>query len=198
MATAAQTPDEKVETVVTDVSEAPHPWDVSVKEIYVEDRWQPIFKEMREKAPINKVTGSAYGDYWNVTTYKEIQHIEALPDLYSSAKGITIISEQDDLPEELDIELPMFIAMDRPEHTEQRRVIAPAFTPAEMQRMTEDIRQRTAEILDGLPIGERFDWVDRVSIELTTQMLAILFDFPGKTGASSPNGRTGWAMSKIR
>ena len=35
-----------------------------------------------------------------------------------------------------------------------------------------------ASILDGLPRGETFDWVERVSIELTTQMLATLFDFP--------------------
>jgi cytochrome P450 len=34
------------------------------------------------------------------------------------------------------------------------------------------------EILDGLPAGETFDWVDRVSIEITTGMLATLFDFP--------------------
>ena len=34
------------------------------------------------------------------------------------------------------------------------------------------------EILDGLPPGETFDWVDLVSIELTTRMLATLFDFP--------------------
>ncbi|QLC26107.1 cytochrome P450 [Parasphingopyxis algicola] len=175
MATAVKSDTEKQETVVV---EAPHPWDVSVSDIYVEDRWQPIFKEMREKAPINKVVGSAYGDYWNVTTYKAIQHIESLPDLYSSAKGITIITDPENLPEDLDIRLPMFIAMDRPEHTEQRRVIAPAFTPSEMERMTEEVRGRTAELLDTLPIGERFDWVDTVSIELTTQMLAILFDFP--------------------
>ncbi|MDR3508863.1 MAG: cytochrome P450, partial [Caulobacteraceae bacterium] len=29
-----------------------------------------------------------------------------------------------------------------------------------------------------LPIGETFDWVDKVSIELTTMTLATLFDFP--------------------
>jgi len=33
-------------------------------------------------------------------------------------------------------------------------------------------------VLDGLPIGETFNWVERVSIELTTQLLATLFDFP--------------------
>ncbi|MEQ9663883.1 MAG: cytochrome P450, partial [Parasphingopyxis sp.] len=181
MATAAAEPEETVESIVTDVSETPHDWDVSKADIYVEDRWQPIFKEMREKAPINKITGSGFGDYWNVTTLKPIQHVEALPDIYSSSfeyGGITIGDELDDIPEEFRFQLPMFIAMDRPKHTEQRRTVAPAFTPAEMKRLDDDIRQRTAEILDELPRGETFDWVDKVSIELTTQMLAILFDFP--------------------
>ncbi len=182
MATAAEEIDEPVETVVTDVSEKPHPWDVSVSEIYVEDRWQPIFKEMREKAPINKITGSVFGDYWNVTTLKPIQHVEALPDIFSSDVkngGITVVDEKAmGVGEEENFSLPMFIAMDRPRHTEQRRTVAPAFTPAEIKRMEEDIRRRTAELLDELPVGESFDWVDRVSIELTTQMLAILFDFP--------------------
>ncbi|QLC26106.1 cytochrome P450 [Parasphingopyxis algicola] len=179
MATAAIPETEKQDTVTV---EAPHPWDVSVSDIYVEDRWQPIFREMRETAPINKVTGSAFGDYWNVTTHKPIQHVEALPDIYSSDVrngGITVVDEKAlGIAEHENFSLPMFIAMDRPKHTEQRRTVAPAFTPAEMKRMEGDIRRRTAEILDDLPRGESFDWVDRVSIELTTQMLAILFDFP--------------------
>jgi hypothetical protein len=40
------------------------------------------------------------------------------------------------------------------------------------------IRERSAEVLDNLPRNEPFNWVDRVSDELTTQMLATLFDFP--------------------
>ena len=156
-----------------------HPRDVSRSDIYLEDRWQPIFAEMRKSAPINKVTGTPYGDYWNITTVKTIQHVEALPELFSSSwefGGITIGDRPDDMPEERN--LPMFIAMDRPQHTGQRRTVAPAFTPAEMERMSAEIRKRTGEVLDGLPWGEQFDWVDRVSIELTTGMLALLFGFP--------------------
>jgi len=160
-----------------------HPWDVSRSDIYVEDRWGPIFAEMRAKAPVNKVTGTPYGDYWNVVTHKAIQHVESLPELFSSswkAGGITI----GDPPPGIDAaklaerQMPMFIAMDRPEHTGQRRTVAPAFIPSEMVRMEAEIRQRTSEVLDSLPWGERFDWVDKVSIELTTGMLAILFGFP--------------------
>jgi len=40
------------------------------------------------------------------------------------------------------------------------------------------IRGRVCRVLDNLPRGETFDWVQRVSIELTTLMLTTLFDFP--------------------
>ncbi|HVR90166.1 MAG TPA: cytochrome P450 [Novosphingobium sp.] len=160
-----------------------HPWDVSRSDIYVEDRWQPIFAEMRAQAPVNKVTDTPFGDYWNVTTSKAIQHVESLPELFSSSweyGGITISQPPSDVPPEQIEErrLPMFIAMDRPQHTGQRRTVAPAFTPAEMERMSTEIRARTAAVLDSLPYGVEFDWVEDVSIELTTGMLALLFGFP--------------------
>jgi cytochrome P450 len=158
-------------------------WDVSRSDIYVEDRWQPIFAEMRKQAPVNKVHESPYGPYWNVSTVKTIQHVEALPELYSSASergGITIGDPPADMdPAELaERRLQMFIAMDRPQHTGQRRTVAPAFTPAEIDYLAAEVRMRTAATLDALPFGEQFDWVDKVSIELTTGMLAILFGFP--------------------
>jgi len=160
-----------------------HRRDVSRSDIYVEDRWQPIFAEMRRNEPVNFVPESPYGPYWNVTTIKTIQHVEALPELFSSSwqyGGITITDPPEDIsPEQLDERrLPMFIAMDRPEHTGQRRTVAPAFTPAEIDKLAGEVRARTAATLDTLPWGTQFDWVDKVSVELTTGMLAILFGFP--------------------
>jgi cytochrome P450 len=158
-----------------------HKWDVSRSDIYAEDKWQPIFREMREAGPLHYISESPFGPYWAVVQHKAIQHIEALPDLFSSNwehGGITILDPDESVPEEERLELPMFIAMDRPKHTGQRRTVAPAFTPGEMKRMEEDIRQRTSELLASLPRGEVLDWVDKVSIELTTGMLALLFGFP--------------------
>ncbi|MFN2259391.1 MAG: cytochrome P450 [Parasphingopyxis sp.] len=160
--------------------EAPHDWDVSRPEIYAEDRWQPIFAEMRKHAPIHKIVDTDYGDFWSISTLKPIQHVEALPEIFSSEKlGITLVAKNvQEMPEEDRVPMPMFIAMDRPKHTDQRRVVAPAFAPSEMERLTATVRGNTEQVLDSLPVGKSFDWVDKVSIELTTGMLAILFDFP--------------------
>ena len=164
-------------TLAKDLIEAfpADPLDVSRAELYREDTWREPFARLRAEAPVHRCEHSEFGPYWSVSTYKPIVEVESLPELYSSeAGGITLA----DFDPESDVRMPMFIARDRPVHTAQRRTVSPAFTPSEMQRMTADIRRRTAEVLDQLPWGERFDWVDTVSIELTTGMLAILFDFP--------------------
>jgi cytochrome P450 len=154
------------------------PMDMSQAYFYAEHSWHEPFRTLRKTAPVYRCERSEFGAYWSVSGYKEIMHVESLPDIYSSSweyGGITI-ADNDTL--EHNIQLPMFIAMDRPKHTEQRRVVSPAFTPSEMVRLSDNIRQRTSEVLDSLPWDAEFDWVDKVSIELTTQMLAILFDFP--------------------
>ncbi|WP_337185640.1 cytochrome P450 [Phenylobacterium sp.] len=145
--------------------------DPSDIQLYAQDTWRPVFARFREEAPVHKVTVSPYSPFWAVTTHDLCTYVETHPELFSSDSkygGISIV----DLP------FQNFIAMDRPRHTEHRKVIQPMFAPGELARMGEAIRQRSTTVIDSLPVGETFDWVDRVSIELTTQMLAILFDFP--------------------
>ncbi len=164
-------------TLARSAAETVDPFDVSRPELYRDDTWRAPFAKLRAEAPVHYVPDSEFGAYWSVSTYKPIVEVESLPDLYSSeAGGITIANFDADDPNA--VRMPMFIARDRPVHTAQRRTVAPAFTPSEMTRMAADIRHRTEEVLDRLPWGEEFDWVDTVSVELTTGMLAILFDFP--------------------
>ncbi|KQT32308.1 cytochrome [Sphingomonas sp. Leaf412] len=153
---------------------ASDPFDVSRAELYRDDTWPEVFAAMRAQDPIHRVEDSEFGPYWALSTYKPIVEVESLPDIYSSeVGGFTLTRLTDET-----VRMPMFIGRDRPIHTGQRRTVAPAFTPSEMQRMSGDIRRRTGEVLDALPWNTEFDWVDTVSVELTTQMLAILFDFP--------------------
>ncbi|MEO9492456.1 MAG: cytochrome P450 [Marinomonas sp.] len=160
----------------TDISRRPiTPFDVSDTAIYVEDRWQEPFAQMRQTAPLSFLPESPYGPYWSAVSHELIAQIELDPDTFASAielGGITIV----DPPPE--VQLPNFIAADAPVHTAQRKVVQPAFNPSEMARRESEIRARTKELFDKLPLGETFDWVERVSIELTIGMLSILFDFP--------------------
>ena len=153
--------------------------DISRAEYWRDDTFAPIFARMRAEDPVHFTASSQFGPYWSVTRHADIMAVEALPHIFSSSwtyGGITILGDGKPLwGEEL---LPMFIAMDRPDHTGRRRTVAPAFTPSEMERLAPPLKARTGALLDALPVGEEFDWVERVSIELTTQMLAILFDFP--------------------
>jgi cytochrome P450 len=151
--------------------------DVSRAELYAEHKWQEPFRWLRENAPVHYVEDSKHGPYWSISTYQPIVDIEANPEVFSSSykNGVTSITVAE---RPTGKGFPNFIRMDSPEHGEQRKVVSPAFAPSEMTRLSHDIRKRAGDLLDALPKGEAFDWVDRVSVELTTQMLAVLFDFP--------------------
>jgi cytochrome P450 len=150
--------------------------DVSRGELYEQNSWKPLFERLRADAPVHWCPGSVFGPYWSVTRYQDIVEVESKPEIFSSSwehGGIVIFDMQD-----TNVQLRMFIAMDDPEHAEKRKTIAPALTPSEMNKLVGPLRERTQDILDALPVGEAFDWVSRVSIPLTTAMIATLFDWP--------------------
>jgi cytochrome P450 len=143
--------------------------------LYQEDRWPPYFARLRREAPVHYCPESAHGPYWSVTKFKDIMTVEVNHEIYSSAAEVGGIQVED---QPKDMDRPSFIRMDPPKHTHQRRVVAPIVASANLANMEGTIRERTARVLDALPRNETFDWVDRVSVELTTMMLATLFDFP--------------------
>jgi cytochrome P450 len=151
--------------------------DVSRAELFAEHKWQEPFRWLRENAPVHYCEDSKHGPYWSVSTYQPIVDIEAQPEVFSSSykNGVTSITIAE---RPTGKGFPNFIRMDAPEHSDQRKVVSPAFSPSEMTRLSTDIRIRAGDLLDALPQGEAFDWVEQVSVELTTQMLAVLFDFP--------------------
>ena len=143
--------------------------------LFQQDAMWPFFERLRREAPVHYTPESEFGPYWSITKYKQILQVEANHEAFSSDvhRGGIVIRDP-----EPDFVMPMFIAMDPPRHDLQREAVNPVISPTNLARLEILIRERAGKILDGLPVGEVFDWVDRVSIELTTQMLATLFDFP--------------------
>ena len=134
-----------------------------------------IFERLRREDPVHRHAESPYGPYWSVTRFADIMKVELDHGTYSSDSSLGGIQIAD---QPLGQDLPNFIRMDPPRHTAQRRTVAPIVAPTNLANMEGIIRQRTQAVLDGLPRNETFDWVDRVSTELTAMMLATLFDFP--------------------
>ena len=137
-----------------------------------DDTILPYFERLRNEDPVHRAENEEVGAYWSVTRFEDIMAVDTNHEVFSSQGSITA----GDMDE--DFTLPMFIAMDPPKHDAQRKTVSPIVSPHNLMNLEPIIRSRACEILDTVPVGETFNWVDKVSIELTTMTLATLFDFP--------------------
>jgi cytochrome P450 len=140
--------------------------------MFRDDTLWPYFERLRAEDPVHHAVDEEAGPYWSVTKFKDIMEVDSNHQVFSSERSITLFDPEDDF------HMPMFIAMDPPRHDAQRKTVSPIVSPHNLLGMEPVIRERAAKILDDLEIGEEFNWVDKVSIELTTMTLATLFDFP--------------------
>jgi cytochrome P450 len=132
----------------------------------------PYFERLRNEDPVHRQEHHEFGPYWSVTKYNDIVNVDTNHKVFSSEPSITVFDPGEDF------RLPMFIAMDPPKHDVQRKTVQPVVAPENLHMLEPIIRERAGKILDSVPIGQEFDWVDKVSIELTTMTLATIFDFP--------------------
>jgi cytochrome P450 len=157
------------------------------------DRFQadtiwPVFKRLRAEDPVHFTAGGDFGPYWSLTRWDDIMAVDTNHLDFSSAKGIGLINHKNMAAQEEALRAigqeprrnggAGFITMDEPEHSVHRKAVSPTVAPANIAQMSPIVRERAGAILDSLPIGTPFDWVDLVSKELTAMTLATLFDFP--------------------
>ena len=157
----------------------PDPWtldleaiDPSQAALFESGLHHEYFRRLRAEDPVHFTADSAFGPYWSITKFHDIVAVDSNHGVFSSNRDIVIGTQEEGFAP------PMFIAMDPPRHDVQRKVASPAVAPARLADLEVVIRQRAGVILDALPRNETFNWVELVSKELTTQMLATLFDFP--------------------
>jgi cytochrome P450 len=152
------------------------------------DRFQsdtiwPFFERLRREDPVHFTAESEFGPYWSITRWADIMAVDTNHEVFSSAEGIALanleaIAEQEKVMGQRRRGGAGFITMDEPDHGPRRQAVTPTVAPANVAKMAPVVRARAGQILESLPIGEEFDWVDRVSKELTAMTLATLFDFP--------------------
>lgn len=146
--------------------------DISEAKRFQDDSIWGCFERLRREDPVHYCHDSPYGPYWSVTKYRDIVTVDTNHKAFSSEQGVTIV----DVPDQH--WTPSFIKMGPPKHRDQRDTVSPIVAPENLAKLESLIRSRVRTILDKLPRNHAFNWVDMVSIELTAQMLATLFDFP--------------------
>ena len=146
--------------------------DPSKGTLFQQQKHWAYFERLRKEDPVHFVDSGQFGPYWSITKFKDIMFVDSHHEEFSS-EPVIVIGDPDS-----DFIPPQFIAMDPPKHDVQRAAVSPAVQPKQLAEWEGLIRDRIRDVLDGLPVGEPFNWVECVSIELTGRMLATLFDIP--------------------
>ena len=148
---------------------------VADPELFRSDTLWPWFERLRAEDPVHLTEQGPNGRYWSVTRHADIIAVDSHHGVYSSSSELGGITLQDAVEPNASTS---FIGLDPPMHDAQRRAVMPMFSTESMAQLEPLIRERAGKILDELPVGETFDFVDKVAVELTSQMLATLFDYP--------------------
>lgn len=146
--------------------------DVSRPGIFRDDAWRPLFAKLRAEDPVHYCADSRSGPYWSITRYEDIVRVDTDPVSFSShfsRGGVTLDDRKTS---------QSFMQMDPPDHTRKRKSVTGIVAPKSLGQMEILIRERAGRTLDALPRNEEFDWVENVSVELTSMMLATLFGHP--------------------
>jgi cytochrome P450 len=146
--------------------------DPSVGAYFEQGIHHEIFARLRREAPVHYSKTGPSGPFWSVTRHADIMAVDTNHKVFSSNRDVVIGDQPQGFAP------TSFIQKDPPIHDIQRMAVTPAVAPTQLSELEGLIRKRAGAILDELPINEEFNWVDRVSIELTTQMLTTFFDFP--------------------
>jgi cytochrome P450 len=149
--------------------------DMSKPELFRDGSAHEYFRRLRKEDPVHYCPESRGGAFWSVTKYKDIMAVDTNHSVFSSSIDYGGIGIQDVKPV---YRRDSFIAMDQPRHSPQRKTVQPMFIPENLDKLAQTIRGHAITIVEGLPRNEPFNWVEHLSVELTTRMLATLFDFP--------------------
>ena len=159
--------------------------DLSSPEFWLADRaWREgAFRTLRDEKPFAFFEERVIEDapfppgpgYYAVTRHDDIWQISRNPQLFCSGKGSNI----GDLPVEMNEFFGSMINMDDPKHFRLRNIVSRGFTPKEVSRIEDQVRDRAAklvtDLIDRFPNGE-CDFVEEVAAALP---LAIICDMMG-------------------
>lgn len=141
------------------------------------------FAELRAARPVSwhpPVEDSLMHDpedhgYWAVTRHSDVVTVSRDSETYLSGKGVLF----ENIPEELLEASQSFLAMDPPRHTLIRKVVHSAFTPRQVRRIEDSIKENARIIVGELrEAGSGADFVEHCAKELPIRTLSDMVGIP--------------------
>ena len=140
---------------------------------------QEIFKQMRAQCPVHWTEAiTEYPDeagFWSVTTADDVHEVSRDWQTYSSATGITALTDAI-LP--LELTRAMFIGMDPPKHDRLKQLFQRGFTPKRIAEHEDAIRAITKDVLEGLEGRETCDLVTEVAQPVVSRVIGSFMGIP--------------------
>jgi cytochrome P450 len=185
--------------VVTDTDLTVDEIDLSRGDLWLGPQREAVFAKLRAERPVSKQRGlpffniddadpqalaeaRAQGlpmpdeiEWWAVTSHEHVMEVSRHAEIYASGMGGTNIG---DIPQEIAEFLGSMINMDAPQHTKLRMVVNRGFTPRQVARIEESVRERARQIVERIsPLGE-VDFVQDVAAALPLQIICDMMGIP--------------------
>jgi cytochrome P450 len=112
--------------------------------------------------------------FWALTRRADIVHVSQHPELFTSARGVSL----DPMPAEMQRIASFFLTMDPPEHTVYRKLISAAFTPRHVRRIEEQIHDNAVAVVDDLVGSGEIDFVAACSAQLPMRTISDMLGVP--------------------
>jgi cytochrome P450 len=142
-----------------------------------------MFKQMRSRCPIHwteRVTDYPQEKgFWSVTTAEDIHTVSRDWKTYSSAQGVTAVSEV--FP--LELTQAMFIGMDPPKHDRLKALFQAGFTPKRIAAHEDEIRAIVIDVLDRIEGRETCDLVLDVAQPAVSRVIGRFMGIPEEDDA---------------
>jgi methyl-branched lipid omega-hydroxylase len=142
-----------------------------------------IFAKLRAEAPVSfheepvpppEIPIPQGPGFWAVTRYADVMQVSRDPDTFHSAPNSTI----GDLPPEIAEWLGSMINMDAPKHTKLRLIVNRGFTPRQVARIEESVREQAREIVDRVAALGECDFVTEIAAALPLQIICDMMGIP--------------------
>jgi cytochrome P450 len=189
------------DTVVTETDLAVDEINLGDGELWTGPEREAVFAKLRAERPVALQHGLPFFDeeladpqlmaearaqglpmpdevpWWAVTSHEHVTTVSRHPELFASGRGGTNIG---DIPQEIAEFLGSMINMDAPQHTKLRMVVNRGFTPRQVAKIEQSVRDRAREIVDHIsPLGE-INFVDEVASALPLQIICDMMGIPAE------------------